>query len=99
NIINEFNKCGHKLLNVASGGDEPYCSKEVRAENGKKVARLIHDDPKRKRLWYLKQQLSKSLIDLKNRGDIDTYNYNLKKYKEASKKYPIFDSFNKFDYI
>jgi protein-tyrosine phosphatase len=43
--ISEYKNKGYRLLNVASGGDEPFCSKEIRAENGKKVAEAIHSDP------------------------------------------------------
>lgn len=52
---------GTRLLNLADGGDEPYCTPEIRAANGRKTAAAIHSDPKRKRLWHLKQRLSHAL--------------------------------------
>lgn len=55
-IIAEHRKHG-KLLNVADGGDEPHCPREVRAANGRSNARKIHDDPVARRMWKLKQQL------------------------------------------
>jgi len=48
----------YQLLNVASGGNEPECPLKIRQENGRKVSKLIHSDPKRKRLWYLKKELA-----------------------------------------
>lgn len=49
------------LLNVASGGNEPFCPTETRAKNGRANARLIHDTPLRKRIWALKRSLGQSL--------------------------------------
>ena len=52
---------GLARLNVARGGNEPYCSAEVRAQNGAKVARLRADTPKKARMHYLKCQLGRAL--------------------------------------
>lgn len=60
-LIARARQSGMPILNVADGGDEPYCSSEVRAENGRKNARAIHSNPARKRLWALKQQMSAAL--------------------------------------
>ena len=49
---------GEKLLNLAKGGDEPFCPANVRAENGRKNAAAIHGNADRKRLWSLKQKLA-----------------------------------------
>ena len=49
------------LLNVAEGGDEPFCSKETRAQNGRNLARAIQADPFRKRVQELKLAISRSL--------------------------------------
>lgn len=57
NAIKEYREKGYNLLNIAEGGNEPYCSKEQRAINGKNTAIFIHSDEKRKRFWQLKQQL------------------------------------------
>lgn len=37
-LIAQYRDEGARLLNVANGGDEPFCPVSVRAENGKKVA-------------------------------------------------------------
>lgn len=52
---------GVRLLNVAEGGNEPFCPTDVRAENGRKNAALVHSDPKRKRIWTLKKNLGDAL--------------------------------------
>ncbi len=59
-LIEQHKLAGANLLNVAIGGNEPFCSKAVRAANGAKNAADIHSDPKRKRLWYLKKRLAES---------------------------------------
>jgi hypothetical protein len=43
---------GARLLNIADGGDEPYCDKETRAQNGRKVAATR--DP---RIWHIKRAM------------------------------------------
>lgn len=48
---------GVRLLNVAEGGDQPYCAPEVRAANGRKVAALRKNDPLAKRIWEIKRTL------------------------------------------
>ena len=52
-----------RLLNLADGGDEPFCPKEVRAENGRRNAKARQIDPARKRLWAIKQSLGRALKD------------------------------------
>ena len=52
---------GGRLLNLAKGGDEPFCSTEIRARNGAANAKAIHSDPQRKRFWYLMRALGESL--------------------------------------
>lgn len=52
---------GCRLLNVAAGGDEPYCSLAVRAENGRKIAEAIHFDPFRRRAWELNKAIGSAL--------------------------------------
>lgn len=74
NAISKHKELGCRLLNVAEGGNEPYCSKEVRAQNGKNIANAIHSDEKRKRLWSLKQQLGLDLKYLETKGDDDQKN-------------------------
>lgn len=51
---------GHKLLNVAPGGDEPFCPPEVRRANGLASAarmRRCHADPKWRRVWELNRHI------------------------------------------
>lgn len=46
------------LLNIAEGGNEPFCPKEVRQENGRKNAyKVHHTDPLIKEIWSLKKEL------------------------------------------
>lgn len=60
-LIAEARERGDKLLNLADGGDEPHCPREVRARNGAANARAIHSDPKRRRIWELKRSLGSAL--------------------------------------
>lgn len=70
-----------RLLNVAIGGDEPFCSKEQRAINGRNTARSIHDNPMQKKIWKLKQMFGIELSRLKKIGDFDTYNHIVRRLK------------------
>lgn len=49
------------LLNLADGGDQPFCSKEVRAANGRKVAKLRVVTPEQRKLYRYKTILSQCL--------------------------------------
>ncbi len=51
---------GARLLNVAPGGDQPFPSVETRAANGRRVSRMIHDNPLRRRIWQLKRGIGES---------------------------------------
>lgn len=64
-IISEYKSNGFRLLNLALGGDEPFCDLKTRQNNGRKVASLIHLDPNKKRLWYLKKELMSYIKKLK----------------------------------
>lgn len=77
-----------RLLNVAVGGDEPFCSKEQRARNGRTSARKIHDDPFRKHIWWLKRELGSSLKFFKDHGMVDAYNKNVRRLRESALKCP-----------
>ena len=81
--ISEYKLKGYRLLNLAIGGNEPFCSKEVRQESGRKVAKLIHSDEKRKRLWYLKKELSAYISKLKKEGNIERYEHWITKIKNS----------------
>ena len=52
---------GARLLNVADGGDEPHCSTEVRAENGRKVAVMRVKDPRAAFIFNAKRVLGTAL--------------------------------------
>lgn len=65
-------KC--ELLNIAKGGNEPYCDIETRRKNGRKVAQTIHSNHRKKRMWYLKKQLAHTLIFLRENGRTEAAN-------------------------
>lgn len=52
---------GARLLNLAEGGNQPFCRAEVRAENGRRTAQAVHSDPLRRRIWELKQRIGSRL--------------------------------------
>lgn len=56
------------LLNIAKGGNEPACSSEVRGLNGRSNARSIHDNPKKKKIWRLRQKLGITLKWMRQNG-------------------------------
>lgn len=63
-IIAEYRAASARLLNVADGGDEPFCSKDVRARNGAIVA------AKRSRvLWSVYRRLGYQFKYFSQRGD------------------------------
>lgn len=52
---------GSRLLNVAEGGDEPFCPPNVRAANGANNAKLRVSTPAKKRFYELKRSLGQAL--------------------------------------
>lgn len=52
---------GVRLLNLAAGGDEPYCSPEVRSENGRKAAVIRERDPIAAFIFNAKRTLGTAL--------------------------------------
>lgn len=62
-LIAEARASGRRLLNIADGGDQPSCSTDVRAANGRATAKAIHSDPDRKALWALKRRVGQHLRD------------------------------------
>lgn len=62
-LIAEARAGGGRLLNLADGGDQPSCSAEVRAANGRANAKAIHSDPDRKALWALKRRVGQHIRD------------------------------------
>jgi hypothetical protein len=56
--VDEIKRYGiESLLNVARGGNQPECPREIRAENGRRNAKAVHECPKRRLIWELKQKL------------------------------------------
>lgn len=47
----------HPLLNVAAGGDEPYCSTETRAENGRRNAKARVQDDRARQVYEFKRNM------------------------------------------
>ena len=60
-LIASYRAAGCKMLNVANGGDQPACSRETRAANGRKNARAVHDDPFKRRVWELNRKIGELL--------------------------------------
>lgn len=48
---------GYNLLNVADGGDEPYCPHEVRSENGRRNSMAREADPKKRAIHRYLQRM------------------------------------------
>lgn len=61
---------GCDLLNVAKGGNQPYCSKEQLAINGSNTFNKIRNE----RLFELKRRMGMSLTWLKESGLIEKHN-------------------------
>jgi len=59
-IIAEYRKT-HSLLNLADGGDEPFCSKEQRAANGRMAAIKRDRTPEMARIFRLKCMVCRAL--------------------------------------
>lgn len=54
---------GERLLNIAEGGDQPYCPPEVRARNGRMLVQRIRSDGTFRQIWHRKRQLAQGLRD------------------------------------
>jgi hypothetical protein len=50
-----------RLLNVAEGGDEPFCPTETRAANGRRNAASRSSTPLKRRVWELKREIGARL--------------------------------------
>lgn len=59
--IRKARESGAELLNLAPGGNQPFCPREVAARNGRKTAQLIHSNGPAKDLWVLKHRLGDAL--------------------------------------
>lgn len=61
-IIAKLRVAGYDLLNVAAGGNEPYCSPVVRAQNGRKVAAMRASyTPEQLAIYRLKKRVGENL--------------------------------------
>lgn len=59
--ISEYKAKGARLLNVAIGGDQPFCPVDVRAANGASNAKLRASTPEKKRMYELRRALGQAL--------------------------------------
>lgn len=83
-IIKQYRESGAELLNVAIGGNEPYCSPEVRAKNGANNAKN-----RNKEIWKLKQALGCNLRFLKQHELYEAYDRVVCKLHLAAIKSPV----------
>jgi hypothetical protein len=85
-LIAQAKADGVRLLNVADGGDEPYCSKEQRAENGRRNAAAIHGDKTslKRRVWEMNRRIGAAVA----RGELSEANK--AKIRLAAQKAPHF---------
>lgn len=59
--IADARAAGIRLLNVAEGGNEPFCSTEIRAENGRKSVAARTSTPLKARVYQLKRHIGQLL--------------------------------------
>lgn len=59
--IAECRAAGAQLLNLAIGGDEPFCPPGIRSENGRRVAALRISTPFRKRVYEIKRGMAQAI--------------------------------------
>ncbi len=59
--ISQYRSDGFRLLNIADGGNQPFCPRSVRAANGASNAKRLHGDANRKRIWWLKRTFGDAL--------------------------------------
>jgi len=95
--ISRYRESGARLLNVAIGGDQPECSKEQRAINGRATAKAIHGNTDLHRIWRVKKGAADALRWLEKNSTPER----VEKFKEvmryAAKKRP--DIFGKWALI
>jgi hypothetical protein len=90
--IAEYRASGARLLNLADGGDQPFCSTEQRAANGRATGRAnvasLHNDPAKRRIWELKKGMGSALKFLKKVGNTEAYNRIVNGLHLAARKAP-----------
>lgn len=79
---------GARLLNLAEGGDQPSQTHSQRAAAGRRAAKAVHSDPRRKRIWELKKQLGAYLKFTKDEGHHDAYERMAAKLRIVAAKNP-----------
>lgn len=62
-LIAEARARGDRILNLADGGEQPFCPAEVRSENGHRLVQLLRDNPDALRLREAKRNLATALRD------------------------------------
>ena len=90
-IIKETRESGVKLLNVAEGGDAPYCSRETRAANGKKNSVLL-----RSKMSLFKKDLAQDFNSVLKRGGVDRAEDFIIRLEKRDTRGIIADMTNKF---
>lgn len=60
-LIAEARTRGDKLLNLADGGNEPFCSIAVRSANGRNLVERLRADKNLHALWFAKRTLGWAL--------------------------------------
>jgi hypothetical protein len=98
--ITEYKANGYRLLNVAEGGDEPFCSPETRSANAIKMNQHIENNPHAKKIRELKCKIIFSLKFFLKVGKIENYNRAIASLHQRAKDNPdAFGSFLRFDYV
>lgn len=91
-LIAQHRASGSRLLNVAEGGNAPACSTETRAENGRKIARAIHDDPVRRRKWEVRKMLGSDLAWMRKRQAVSPEPYRAVIIDKVSRAIALLDA-------
>ena len=90
--IAEYRKT-FQLLNVADGGDEPFCPPEIRSANGRNVAKIRKPlSPERKELMHLKQRQLMNLRYFERNGYFEIAMMRRQKMRDIAAKVPRYFS-------
>lgn len=72
---------GVRLLNLAEGGDQPYCPTEVARANARAMNASLDVDPLRRRVWHLNRQIAAAI----KRGGLSDANRAKLRYAAAKR--------------